>query len=208
MTRTTITPSSAKRDTYHVGNLAPQLLSAAREMLEAVGPAKLSLRAVSERVGVSSTAAYHHFANRSVLVGHLAAQGFRELTEALSHETAQPDKLQQASLAYFRFARGNPALYQLMFGAECLDAEALPALLEARAEAFGRLEQTLAETLELPLDSSQVRGAALASWSYIHGLASLLIHGVMQVPEGVSDERLVEMTLLGFLNIYRARTGE
>ena len=72
-------PAKRARDTYHVGNLAPQLLAAARALLEEVGPTKLSLRAVSERVGVSATAAYHHFQNRNELIGQLAAQGFAEL---------------------------------------------------------------------------------------------------------------------------------
>ena len=76
------TPQRA-RDTYHVGNLAPQLLQAAREMLEEVGPTKLSLRAVSERVGVSSTAAYHHYANRAELVGQ---HGRREPTTRTCQE--------------------------------------------------------------------------------------------------------------------------
>ncbi|MEN0106875.1 MAG: helix-turn-helix domain-containing protein, partial [Pseudomonas sp.] len=108
------TPQRA-RDSYHVGNLAPQLLDAAREMLEEVGPTKLSLRAVSERVGVSSTAAYHHYANRAELIGQLAAQGFRELGIALratDTDNSGLDKLRDASLAYFSFARANPALYQ------------------------------------------------------------------------------------------------
>ncbi|WVM90740.1 helix-turn-helix domain-containing protein [Halopseudomonas pachastrellae] len=61
-------PAKRARDTYHVGNLAPQLLAAARALLEEVGPTKLSLRAVSERVGVSATAAYHHFQNRNELI--------------------------------------------------------------------------------------------------------------------------------------------
>ena len=91
-------PPQRARDTYHVGNLAPQLLSAARDMLEEVGPTKLSLRAVSERVGVSSTAAYHHYANRAELIGHLAAQGFRELAKALRIDNEHDNSRQNCVL--------------------------------------------------------------------------------------------------------------
>ena len=83
-------PANRSRDAYHVGNLAPQLLAAARTLLEEVGPTKLSLRAVSERVGVSATAAYHHFQNRNELISHLAAQGFAELAAALQSVGASP----------------------------------------------------------------------------------------------------------------------
>ena len=195
------------RDTYHVGNLAPQLLSAAREMLEEVGPTKLSLRAVSERVGVSSTAAYHHYANRAELIGHLAAQGFRELGAALSLESQQTpglQKLRDASLAYFSFARANPALYQLMFGPESGSTEMPYEYREARDKAFGELKRIIAEILAQDMGSTEVRRAALAAWSYTHGLASLVIHGVLHFPEATTDARLVDSTLQGFEHLFKA----
>lgn len=140
------------RDAYHVGNLAPQLLAAARAMLEEVGPTKLSLRALSERVGVSATAAYHHYANRAELIGHLAAQGFIELAQVLvQHDQQQVgrQKLRSASLAYFSFARANPALYQLMFGAEFANGQMIPELIAAREQAFGELQRIIAQMLGL-----------------------------------------------------------
>ncbi len=59
--------------------------------------------------------------------------------------------------------------------------------------------------LAQPQYSAEIRGAALASWSYIHGLASLMIHGVIQVPEAVSDERLVELTLGDWRGFFGGR---
>lgn len=195
------------RETYHVGNLGPQLLSAAREMLEEVGPTKLSLRAVSERVGVSSTAAYHHFANRAELIGHLAAQGFRELARVLviqDAESAPNQRLRNATLAYFTFARSNPALYQLMFGPEFAQGEMLLQLRDAREDAFGELKRIIAQTLAMDPDSAEVRRGALASWSYIHGLASLVIHNVFHFPPGTTDERFIDNSLQGFEYLFKS----
>ncbi|WP_273820984.1 MULTISPECIES: TetR/AcrR family transcriptional regulator [Pseudomonas] len=203
--------SARSRDTYHVGNLAPQLLDAARQMLEQVGPTKLSLRAVSERVGVSSTAAYHHYANRAELIGHLAAQGFRELGKVLVIRDAHSDgvrKLRNASLAYFSFARGNPALYQLMFGPEFANGEMIPELKIAREEAFGELKRIIAEILGLDVQHAEVRRAALAGWSYTHGLASLVIHNVLHFPAGTTDERFVDSTLQGFAQLFKVENRD
>ncbi|MCY1365347.1 hypothetical protein D9M69_521890 [compost metagenome] len=204
MTKTT----TRTRDTYHVGNLAPQLLAAAREMLEEVGPTKLSLRAVSDRVGVSATAAYHHYANRAELIGHLAAQGFHELARVLVIKDANSagiQRLRNASLAYFGFARSNPALYQLMFGPEFSDGDMIPELSIARDEAFGELKRIIAELLAQDIESAEVRRASLSSWSYIHGLASLVIHSVLHFPTGMSDERFVDSTMEGFELLFKAR---
>lgn len=199
--------SPRSRDSYHVGNLAPQLLDAARAMLEEVGPTRLSLRAVSERVGVSATAAYHHYANRAQLVGSLAAEGFRELAAVLVFNDSTVDgtqKLRNACLSYFGFARRNPALYQLMFGPEFATGEMLPELSIAREQAFGELRRIIAELLHLQVDEPQVRRAALAGWSYTHGLASLVIQGVLDFPEGTTDERFVDSTLQGFQQLFQA----
>lgn len=201
MTRNT----APRRTSYHVGNLAPRLLAAAREMLEEVGPNKLSLRAVSDRVGVSSTAAYHHFANRAELIGQLAAQGFRELARALidrDRDCSGTGKLRNASLAYFSFARNNPALYQLMFGPEVSLGEMTPEARKARLEAFGELQRIISEYLQQPVDSKEVRQAALAAWSHSHGLASLVIHNIIQFPADMTDERFVDSSLHGFEYLF------
>lgn len=199
--------SPRSRDSYHVGNLAPQLLDAARAMLEEVGPTRLSLRAVSERVGVSSTAAYHHYANRAQLIGSLAAQGFLELAAVLvlkDRDSSGLQRLRNACLSYFSFARGNPALYQLMFGPEFANGDMPPELGAAREQAFGELRRIIAGLLGQDVQSAEVRRAALAGWSYTHGLASLVIHGVLDFPQGTTDERFVDSTLQGLQQLLQA----
>lgn len=198
--------SKRSRDTYHVGNLAPQLLSAARQLLEEVGPARLSLRGVSERVGVSATAAYHHYASRAELLSHLAARGFQELAQALAQQGTSSTPMQtlrSASLAYFSFARSSPALYQLMFGAEFPGGDMIPELTEARAQAFGELRRIIAEMHGADKDSPEIRRAALAGWSYTHGLASLVIHEVLEFPPGTSNQRFVDSLLQGFAFLFQ-----
>ncbi len=199
--------SQSSRNNYHVGNLATQLLTTARSMLEDVGSTKLSMRALCTQLGVTPTAAYHHFTNRAELLAQLASQGYLELAQVLDKESmALPmqDKIRGFCLIYLNFARRNPALYQLMFGPE-LTLENMPeSLREARQLAFSKLETMVADILQQPHNSADVRSAALASWSYIHGLTSLLLHEVLQRPEEVSDQRIIERTLAGFEVLFKA----
>jgi len=200
-------PTVRKRETYHVGNLVPLLLSAAREMLEEVGPTKLSMRALSERVGVSSAAIYHHYSNRAELIVHLAALGFRELgkVHAVRDKTVPSlQKLRAGCLTYLNFARSNPALYQLMFGPECSAEPISPVLLKAREEAFNELMEAVAEILNLDKEIEEVHDAAFSIWSYTHGLASLVIHGAMQPPPNTTEEGLIDKTLQGFAHLLNA----
>ena len=199
--------SQSPRNNYHVGNLSAQLLSAARTMLEAVGSTKLSVRALCSGLGVTPSAAYYHFSNRTDLLAQLATQGYLELAQVLDKEAAalpMEDKIRGFCLTYLNFARDNPALYQLMFGPE-LALENMPdTLREARQLAFSKLEEMVADLLKQPINNPDVRSAALASWSYIHGLTALLQHKVLQRPAEVSDQRLIERTLLGFEVLFKA----
>lgn len=197
--------SERSRNTYHVGNLAPLLLAAAREMLEQVGPAKLSIRAISEKVGVSATATYHHFANRVDLLSHIAAQGFRELEFALQareNTTSKVELLRNASLIYFQFARNNPALYQLMFGSELSNIE-ISELKTARNSSFNELKKIIAEVLDKDVHSAEVKQAALSTWTYTHGLASLVIQNVIVYHQEMGSENFINRILQGFEFLFQ-----
>ncbi len=202
-------PTRPRRN-YHVGNLSEQLLATARSMLEEVGSSKLSLRALCSALGVTPTAAYHHFTNRAELLAQLATEGYLELAEVLSQNSAAlptQKKIHGFCLIYLNFARDNPALYQLMFGPE-LAADTMPEQLHtARQLAFSKLEIMVADLLKRPIDSIDVRNAALASWSYIHGLTALLLHEVLQRPSEVSDQRIIERTLAGFEVLFKAHAA-
>jgi AcrR family transcriptional regulator len=185
--------TSNSRTNYHVGNLSPVVVDAARAMLEEVGLAKLSLRAVSQKVGVSPAAIYHHFSNRGELVSLLAAQGFNELTEALEdrdRESWGATKMRLSFLSYFSFAIKNPALYQLMFGEEFTSTKRTPELQTARERAFGELKVIITEALDI--NDENTHNASLAAWAQIHGFASLVIHQAIQFPHGTTNEAIVE----------------
>jgi len=65
----------------------------------------------------------------------------------------------------------------------------------------------VADLLNRPIESMDVRNAALASWSYIHGLTALLLHEVLQRPSEVPDQRIIERTLAGFEVLFKAHTA-
>lgn len=204
-----VKPQSS-RNSYHVGNLSAQLLSTARTMLEEVGSTRLSLRALCTQLGVTPTAAYHHFTNRAQLLSQLATQGYQELAQVLDAAGATlavHDKLRGFCLTYLGFARDNPELYQLMFGSELTQENMPDTLREARQLAFSKLETMVAEVLQLPSNSADVRSAALASWSYLHGLTALLQHRVLERPAEVSDQRIIERTLAGFEVLFKDHTA-
>ena len=68
---------------YHHGNLRRALLDEALRTIQTQGVEHLTLRTVSERLGVSRSALYRHFADKQALLATVGKEGFRMLRQAI-----------------------------------------------------------------------------------------------------------------------------
>jgi AcrR family transcriptional regulator len=189
-----------KRRGYHVGNLRAQLLEEARTLLETVGLGQLNLRALASRAGIAPGSVYHHYASKQALLAGLAAEGFGELETALREAAAaaQPLPIRACALAYFGFARAQPALYALMFDPLIL---AEPSVDAARDKAFAVLEQAIATApSQSDREPDLVHKVALAVWACGHGAAAMTLADPSDV-----DGRLMEDVIQGLEALFRRR---
>lgn len=198
------------RDSYHHGDLRRAILEAAERLVAREGPDRVSLRAIAREAGVSSAAPYHHFEDRESILAGVAAAGFRTLgaalVEALTRtEPVSPlDPLRAAGVAYVRFAVDNPEVFRLMFGGALSDRERWPELKEASGATWGVLESMLrrggpAAGTAIGIEGRAVRPdtgrrdgsglpvVAVATWSLVHGLAFLLIEGMLDEEAAMVD---------------------
>jgi AcrR family transcriptional regulator len=166
---------------YHHGDLRRALIDTALAMVTEEGAWNFTLREVARRAGVSHAAPYNHFEDKTALLAEVAALGFESLRQTLDAAArGQPRSARQAfagiAVAYVRFGVEHPAHYRLMFGAELAAKARYPTLQAASDAAFA----VLTGVLERGQASGQVRrGAvrdqALAAWSLVHGLTTLVI---------------------------------
>src|SRR5215510_7095962 len=80
----------ASKNRYHHGDLRRALLEEAVRTIRDDGAAALTLRAVGARLGVSRTALYRHFADKSALLNAVSEDGFNRLGDALERAWADP----------------------------------------------------------------------------------------------------------------------
>jgi AcrR family transcriptional regulator len=171
---------SEERGSYHHGNLRAELLVQAHSLLREGGPDAVSLRQVAASAGVSRTAPYHHFRDKEALIAALVQRGFEELVADLRVPLeAQGDaalRFEQMGSAYVRFALREPHLYKLMFGPSVLDRERHPETACAADAAFQACAAMVAQGQATgEFNGTEPVPVALAAWSTVHGLASLLI---------------------------------
>jgi AcrR family transcriptional regulator len=103
---------------YHHGSLREALLAEGRQLLEEEGPQAVTIRGLAKRAGVSHSAPLRHFTDRAALLDAIAAEGFDELTTALSAAERHHDlhaRLSHYAHAHVRFALDNGPLMELMF---------------------------------------------------------------------------------------------
>ncbi|NEP14742.1 MAG: TetR family transcriptional regulator [Symploca sp. SIO2C1] len=184
--------TKSSETSYHHKDLRQSLIKAALELIAQKQDAStLSLREVARQVGVSNAAPYRHFADKNALLAAVAEEGFHILTGCLqsSIEKTSDDPLQQlqaSGVAYIKFAISHPSHYRLMFSAFRADNLCDPPLNAAGQEAFAVMMDTIVRGQKASkIQVGEPLHLAWVTWSFVHGLAMLLIDH--QLP--ITDEQ-------------------
>jgi AcrR family transcriptional regulator len=184
--------------TYHHGDLRNTLIEQGVALLEEEGLAKLSLRAIAARVGVSHAAPKNHFANLRGLLTAMAAEGYRRhlafMRAGLPKRASRTAKLAAAMNGYVRFAREHPHLFALMFSSDLCDLDD-PELQTAGAESYGVLREISAG---LDWDKANKPDADFRAetmiWSLVHGFALLSNSGMLSTAPDGSPQPALSVT--------------
>lgn len=178
--------------TYHHGDLRRSLIDNALELIRANGIEGLSLRKLAERVGVSQTALYHYFKDKQDLLLAIGETVVEQFTQTLIDSIAsQPPgrQLEAFVVAYIRYARENPELYELLLGRTTWK-NARPHAFHQTARhsirRFGEVLQSLQTNGALPANIDTLR-LVQVSWATLHGLCRMYNDGLAFTPEAIED---------------------
>jgi AcrR family transcriptional regulator len=204
MPRTPKTPRRTPARPYHHGDLRHALLQEGARLVARYGVDALTLRAVSDRVGVSRSALYRHFADKQALLAGVAAEGFRTLRAALAtawetqgRGAAGFDALGEA---YVRFALTHATYYRVMFGGVVAQGEIAGDVDGESTNAFQVLVEAIVDQQRAGLvRPDDPHALALFAWAVVHGVAMLALDGLIPGP-------LDPETLTAFASA-RLRTG-
>jgi len=195
---------------YHHGNLSHALVLAGRRILEAFGPAALSLRAVAREAGVSPAAPYHHFKDKGELLDAVAKEGWHALgdmiSEARAATTCPHETLTEIGVAYVKFARANPALYRIMYHMAC-DRESMPMDAKTDDSAWTHVAEAITKAGAAdPHDEQDMALAHIALWSTAHGVAEMTAFKEFDgLKEAVGGEEAFVRALFKRINVWGSR---
>ncbi|MGA8892854.1 MAG: TetR/AcrR family transcriptional regulator [Anaeromyxobacteraceae bacterium] len=177
-------PVAKREGSFHHGDLEWAILEAASQLLEKEGPLGVGLRAAARLAGVSHTAPYRHFENRESILAALAERSLLHLADRIAGAARGRANALEALSAiaetYVVMASDRPHHFRLMFGPELADKDRHPAVRDAGLRAHHLLVETIVEgQREGVVRAGDPVDLALAHWSIVHGMASLLVDGLL-----------------------------
>ena len=187
---------------YHHGDLSEALAVEALAQLKVKGSQAVSLRGVAQAVGVSASAAYNHFPDKTSLMQEVGHRGSLEFDQRIilavgsvpgRGRLAAVGRMRAIGAAYVGFAVDEPHLFRHIFSAECAsDVPPGPEQTKDSA-AYSTLGRCLDDLARLGVLRPAREGLELLAWTSVHGFASLVIEGIF-APEAAE---LMLDTLLG-----------
>jgi AcrR family transcriptional regulator len=170
---------------YHHGDLREALIEAGMAAVAAQGFDHLSLRAIAQEIGVSPSAAYHHFADKDALLRDVGLRVVAMLDEAVIQAAQSIDgtdaeaalaRSAAAGMAYIDFAVNNVNLFRAAFSGLC--SSTAPG---DEGEGHRYLMSLLDDLVATGALAQGARaGAEQVLWATVHGLAVLIIEGHLE----------------------------
>ncbi len=176
------------------------IVEAARDLMAEGGMDAFSMRAVADRVGISATAIYHHFANKQALVDRVVRHAFERFGSemeraARQHAKGSLERVAALGEAYIRFATEHGAYFRVIFSI------AAPNPRDLKELPFGAGYPLLRTTVADAMEAGTMRQGdpdvmAHFLWSLAHGIVTLSLSCRLQgCPECVGDVDAVALNL-------------
>ncbi len=179
------------KQNYHHPDLKTALIEKTIELLETQSYESITIRGLTDLLGVSRTAVYRHFSSREALFKAVIFEGFEKLKTELkkvytNNALTIREKIQKIVQSYIDYALKHPELYRLMFGDRLTRLREQSCQMQEydQGSAFDVLialvEDAQKENLFSHTDPIE---QATAIWALIHGQATLLIDGHPMISE-------------------------
>ncbi|MCX9083491.1 MAG: TetR/AcrR family transcriptional regulator [Candidatus Methanoperedens sp.] len=170
------------------------ILNTAMNLFLDKGFENITIRNIAEKIDYSPATIYLYFKNKDDILFTLRKIGFEKLYEHQVSSLKFDDplkRLHRQGKTYIKFALENPEYYDLMFIMRGAVARTLDINnCDVGLDSYELLKKNVKECMDEGLfPRTDIDVAAFALWSYVHGIASLIIRGVgiMFPEEGIND---------------------
>jgi len=177
----TTTPRSARKPKGEGHARRAEILTAAERIFVEHGYEGATIRKIADEVGLSSTALYMHFSDKSEMLHEICRGAFEALIASHQQILVQDEppeaRLRRMIEAYIKFGFDNPNAYRLTYLTR--PVEAREGAQTVAQETGSELFRAFVAVVEQAVAAGRMRGdpamLAQAIWACGHGIVSLRI---------------------------------
>ena len=163
-----------------------RITEAALRILEAEGPAAVSMRRVAQEAEVTAMAIYHYFQNREALLNTVTEREFAKLADyiqAVSQAGNVEPRLLNTALAYVDYALDRPRIFEYVFSALRPGARRFPSDFRAgKSPSMNLVAAAVAEAMKQKLlKRDDIWEVTLAIHAHVHGYITLYLGGRIEL---------------------------
>lgn len=157
-----------------------EILAAAERIFVDHGYEGATIRKIADEVGLSSTALYMHFSDKSEILHEICERAFEQLlimNRAVLDEPGTSDqRMRRLMHSYVRFGFDNPNAYRLVYMTRPLEAQQAQSVAQSLGhELFGAFVRVVEDAAVEGRLRGEPRTTAQALWAGAHGVVSLMI---------------------------------
>lgn len=190
-----LSPARTRKPRGQGASRRGEILAAAKRLFLQDGIQHATMRRIAAELGVSSTALYVYFPDKTAILDAIAEAMFEALlvayAESQDQELPRLARFRAGLLAYVDLALSRPDEYRLTFDAKSVS---VCSKVEAADKSFDMLKSSVAELMDAgtfrPGDPLEV---AEALWACLHGVVMLLLNQPGHVE--TEPKRLVDAVL-------------
>ena len=164
-----------------------EIVDAAVEIIRKEGEASLNARTVAAALGCSTQPVFSNFATMEQLHEAVLAKGYLIYKNYIDREMAKGEypAYKASGMAYIRFAKEEKELFRLLFMRD-RSKEVYPTTLD-----FGEETETLVQQ-NTGLDAQSAKLFHLEMWACVHGIATMLATGFVDLPWELVSKMLTD----------------
>jgi AcrR family transcriptional regulator len=181
------------------------ILDSAMQLFVDEGYKNVTIRKLAEKIEYSPATIYLYFKDKDEILFTLQRMAFEKFHRfQTSMQTIQDplERLTEHGKAYVKFALENREYYELMFlidspmSQDCLDD------FKAEIDSYQLLKDNLKSCMDAGLlVQMDIEVAAFSMWSYVHGIASIIIKRGFLIPKEF-QKNLIDGALNFLTEIY------
>lgn len=181
--RLTLSASSARSQRKPKGEghaRRAEILAAAERIFVDHGYEGATIRKIADEVGLSSTALYMHFSDKSEILHEICERAFEQLlvmNRAVLAEPGLPEqRMRRLMQSYVQFGFENPNAYRLIYMTRPVEAQQAQSVAQSLGhELFGAFARVVEDAAVQGRLRGEPQATAQALWAGSHGVVSLMI---------------------------------